>query len=114
MISIVTDPVIRAARWITPRMVMDRHIPVVAFVLLPWIWLPIVFWVLPEMCGSGRYDCSALLERKRGELAARYWWARTLDIAAQPVLGALCSAPAKPVSAGTSRAREAWTCSPSW
>ncbi len=66
VICIVTDPVIKAVRWITPRMVMDNHIPVVAFVLLLWLWLAIVLWVLPEMCGSGQYDCSALLERKRG------------------------------------------------
>ena len=65
--SIVTNPVLRAARWITPRAIMDNHIPVVAVVLLLWIWLAIVFWVLPEMCGSGRYDCSALLERKRAQ-----------------------------------------------
>ncbi len=67
VISIVTNPVIRAARWVTPRMIMDRHIPVVAFVLLLWIWLALVFWVLPEMCASGRFDCSALLERKRAD-----------------------------------------------
>ena len=67
VISIVTNPVIRAARWITPRMIMDRHIPVVAFVVVLWIWLAIVLWVLPEMCGSGRYDCSALLERKSAD-----------------------------------------------
>jgi|SRR5688572_8064479 len=65
VICIVTDPVIRAARWITPRFVLDSHIPVVAFVLVLWIWLTIVFWLLPEMCTSGSYDCSALLERKR-------------------------------------------------
>lgn len=64
VLSIVTDPVIRAARFIAPRMVMDSHIPVVAFVLVAWIWLAIVFWLLPEMCSSGRYDCSSLLQRK--------------------------------------------------
>jgi hypothetical protein len=65
VISIVTRPVIRAARWITPRVVMDKHIPMVAFVLMLWIWLAIVFWLMPEMCASSRYDCSSLLERKR-------------------------------------------------
>ena len=45
---------IRAARWITPRVVMDSYIPVVAFVLVLWIWLAIVFWVLPDMCSSGQ------------------------------------------------------------
>jgi hypothetical protein len=64
VLAIVTDPVIRAARWITPRLVMDSHIPLVAFALVAWIWLTIVFWVLPEMCASGRYDCSTLMERK--------------------------------------------------
>lgn len=67
VISIVTNPVIRAARWITPRVVMDKHIPVVALVLLLWVWLAIVFWLLPEMCASGRYDCTSLLERKRAD-----------------------------------------------
>jgi hypothetical protein len=64
VLAIVTDPVIRAARWITPRVVMDGHIPMVAFVLVAWVWLAIVFWALPEMCASGRYDCSALIRRK--------------------------------------------------
>ena len=38
-----------------------------AFVLVLWIWLAIVFWVLPDMCASGQYDCSTLLERKRSD-----------------------------------------------
>jgi hypothetical protein len=67
VLCIVTDPVLKAVRWLTPRMVMDSHIPVVAFVLVLWVWLAIVFWILPEMCGSGSYDCSALLERKRSQ-----------------------------------------------
>jgi hypothetical protein len=66
VLAVVTDPLIRAARWVTPRLVMDSHIPVVAFALVAWIWLTIVFWLLPEMCASG-YDCSALLERKRAD-----------------------------------------------
>lgn len=66
VISIVTNPVIRAARWITPRVVLDKHIPLAALILLLWIWLAIVFWLLPQMCASG-YDCSELLERKRAD-----------------------------------------------
>jgi hypothetical protein len=64
---IVTNPLLKAARFVTPRIVMDKHIPVVALVLLLWIWLAIVFWVLPQMCSSGSYDCSTLLERKRAD-----------------------------------------------
>ncbi|MGQ0653872.1 MAG: hypothetical protein ACT4P4_16670 [Betaproteobacteria bacterium] len=67
VLSIVTDPLIRAARWLTPRFVLDAHIPFVAFMLVAWIWLGIVFWLLPSMCASGLYDCTALLERKSAE-----------------------------------------------
>jgi hypothetical protein len=65
VLAIVTDPVIRLTRLLTPRVVVDAHIPVAAFVLVAWIWLGIVFWLLPEMCSSG-YDCSALVARKTG------------------------------------------------
>ena len=64
MLRVVTDPVIPAARFLTPRFVVDTHIPFVAILLLAWIWLAIVFWALPAMCSSG-YDCSALIERKQ-------------------------------------------------
>jgi hypothetical protein len=64
VLAIVTNPVIRAARWIMPRVVLDSYIPAIAFGLVAWIWLAIVFWVLPEMCAPGGYDCSALIERK--------------------------------------------------
>src|SRR4051812_1766197 len=64
VLRVVTDPVIRAARFVTPRMVVDAHIPFVAVVLLVWIWLAIVLWALPAMCASG-YDCRTLIERKQ-------------------------------------------------
>jgi hypothetical protein len=64
VLKIVTDPVIKAARFLTPRIVVDTHIPFVAVMLVAWIWLVIVFWALPAMCASG-YDCSALIERKQ-------------------------------------------------
>ena len=66
VLAIVTDPLIRATRWLMPRLVLDSYIPAIAFGLVAWLWLAIVFWVLPEMCASG-YDCSALLERKRAD-----------------------------------------------
>jgi hypothetical protein len=64
VIAVVTDPVIRATRWLMPRVVLDGYIPAIAFGLVAWVWLVIVLWVLPDMCASG-YDCSSLLERKR-------------------------------------------------
>ncbi len=35
---IITSPVTRATRFVTPRFVPDRHIPFIAFGLLLWIW----------------------------------------------------------------------------
>lgn len=64
VLSIVTDPLLRVTRWIAPRVVLDSYIPAIAFGLVLWVWVAIVFWVLPEMCSSG-YDCTALMERKR-------------------------------------------------
>ena len=39
--AIVTGPVVRVARLVTPRQVADRHIPMVGFLLLFWIWFAI-------------------------------------------------------------------------
>jgi hypothetical protein len=66
VLAIVTDPLLRFTRWLAPRVVLDSHIPLLAFGLVLLAWVLIVFWVLPEMCTSG-YDCSALIERKRAE-----------------------------------------------
>ena len=65
VLSIVTDPLLRFTRWIAPRVVLDGHVPLLTFGLVLLVWVAIVFWALPAMCSSG-YDCSALIERKRG------------------------------------------------
>jgi hypothetical protein len=65
ILCIVTDPVIRAARWLSPRFVPDAHVPFAAVALVVWVWVAIVFWALPSMCASDRYDCSTLIERKQ-------------------------------------------------
>lgn len=37
--QIVTRPVVTGVRFITPRIVLDRHVPLVAFLLLSFVWL---------------------------------------------------------------------------
>jgi hypothetical protein len=39
LFRIVTRPAILAARWITPKLILDRHVPFVAFFLLFWLWI---------------------------------------------------------------------------
>ncbi len=36
---IITSPVTRATRFVTPRFIPDRHVPFVAFGLLLWAWM---------------------------------------------------------------------------
>jgi hypothetical protein len=43
LFQIITGPVIKLARLITPRFIIDRHLPVLAFFLLFWLWLALAF-----------------------------------------------------------------------
>lgn len=35
----VSQPLLRLARWLAPRLVLDRHVPLVACLLLALLWL---------------------------------------------------------------------------
>lgn len=39
LLSILTRPFVRGARWLSPRIVLDRHVPLVAFLLMGFVWL---------------------------------------------------------------------------
>jgi len=39
LLQIVTRPVVAGARRITPRVVIDRHVPIVAFLLTLFVWV---------------------------------------------------------------------------
>ncbi len=43
MFATVTRPAMKAARFITPRFVLDQHIGLVAFLLLAILWVAAVF-----------------------------------------------------------------------
>ncbi|HMN82156.1 MAG TPA: hypothetical protein PKA20_19840 [Burkholderiaceae bacterium] len=40
---LLTSPVIAGVRRITPTAIVDRHLPLVAFMLLFWAWLALIF-----------------------------------------------------------------------
>ena len=40
----LTGPVVRPARLIAPRFVVDQHIPAIAFFVLFWVWVALKFW----------------------------------------------------------------------
>lgn len=39
----MTSPVVGVVRRITPAKVADRHVPVVSFMLLFWVWVALIF-----------------------------------------------------------------------
>jgi hypothetical protein len=39
LLKVITNPVTRASRWLAPRVVLDRHIPLVAFLLMAFTWV---------------------------------------------------------------------------
>lgn len=43
LFQIVTGPVIKLVRLITPRFIIDRHLPFLAFFLMFWLWLSLAF-----------------------------------------------------------------------
>lgn len=42
--QIITAPVVKAVRFITPRFIVDAHVPLIAFFLLFWIWIALAAW----------------------------------------------------------------------
>ena len=43
LFQVLTRPVIRAVRVLTPRFVMDRHLPLLSFFVLFWLWIALAF-----------------------------------------------------------------------
>ena len=44
VLQVMTRPFVTGARWITPRkIVIERHVPLVAFLVLLFIWIGVTF-----------------------------------------------------------------------
>ena len=44
LIDMSVRPFLAATRWLTPRVVLDRHVPLVAFLLLGFTWVLVTVW----------------------------------------------------------------------
>lgn len=44
LFQIVTGPVVRVVRAMTPRFILDAHVPLIAFFLLFWLWIGLAAW----------------------------------------------------------------------
>jgi hypothetical protein len=58
LFSILTGPVMKMTRAITPRMVRDEHIPIAAFLLLLWLWIGLAI-VKRYICVTQGLACAA-------------------------------------------------------
>ncbi len=56
-LSVVVNPFITGARLITPRVVIDRHVPVVAFLLLAMVWMIATFMKVSLCLETGVQAC---------------------------------------------------------
>jgi uncharacterized protein YggT (Ycf19 family) len=52
----ITRPALRLVRVITPRVVIDKHLPYVAFFLLFWLWI-LLAYVKRTLCGMEGIVC---------------------------------------------------------
>lgn len=53
----VSQPFVRVARGLTPRGVLDRHLPLVAFLLLMFIWLGATWFKIRICLAIGVASC---------------------------------------------------------
>ena len=43
LFQVVTRPVLRLCRWLTPGVIVDRHVPLVALFLTFWLWIVLAY-----------------------------------------------------------------------
>ena len=58
LFALLTRPVIKLTRVITPRLVRDDHIPIAAFMLLLWLWIGLAI-AKRYICVSRALECAA-------------------------------------------------------
>lgn len=56
ILQTITAPVVKAVRFITPRFIIDAHVPMVTFFLLFWLWIALAF-AKRHLCGLHGLAC---------------------------------------------------------
>lgn len=52
----ITQPAVRAVRVVTPRVILDAHVPMLTFFLLFWLWLALAL-LRRHLCGLYGLTC---------------------------------------------------------
>jgi hypothetical protein len=53
---IITGPVVKTMRRVTPRQIIDKHIPFMAFAVLFWLWIALA-WLKRLYCDTRMLQC---------------------------------------------------------
>lgn len=53
---IITGPVVKAMRRVTPRQIIDKHVPFIAFAVLFWLWIALA-WLKRLYCDANLLQC---------------------------------------------------------
>lgn len=56
LFQIVVGPVIKAIRFVLPRIIIDKHLPFVTFFLLFWLWIFLAY-LKRLVCEMHRLSC---------------------------------------------------------
>jgi len=56
LFHLLTQPVLKVVRRLMPRVIVDRHIPVVAFFVLFWLWIALAY-LRHALCGGQGLTC---------------------------------------------------------
>ena len=57
ILDIMARPFVWSARRIAPRMILDRHVPLVAFCLVGFTWLGVTLWRIQICVEMGVHLC---------------------------------------------------------
>lgn len=56
ILRLVASPAVRITRFLTPRVILDAHVPWVAFFLLLWLWIGLAV-AKRHLCGLHQLAC---------------------------------------------------------
>ncbi len=56
LFQVITRPVLRIVRMVTPQIIIDKHVPFVAVFLLFWLWI-LLAYIKRTLCGIDELVC---------------------------------------------------------
>jgi hypothetical protein len=57
LLAVIGRPFVLAARWVAPKVVLDRHLPLVAFFVLLMVWVVVVIMKIQHCVSIGLHLC---------------------------------------------------------